>query len=277
LTANNNDATAATATVNLYPKHATFTGNFALKFDLWINYPGQAGGINSTGSTQHALFGINHLGTNANWAPASAVASDGLWFAMDGEGDISTDYRAFQGNLAGTQFDLTATLSASNSIAPIYQSLFPAGKFETPGSPGKRWVEVELRQTNDIVLWIMDGVVISSRPNASSFKHGKIMIGLMDVFPSIANPARDSFVLFDNVQVENLSPPPIRFENISRLTGGTISLSLTSAPNDVFWLETASNIDSWQTVALLGTTNGVASLVDSNAAGFGARYYRARR
>jgi len=278
LTVNNNDTNGATAAVNLYPKLAFFSGNFALKFDLWINYPGGVGGINSTGSTQHALFGLNHLGTNANWAPASAVASDGLWFAMDGEGGISTDYRAYQGNLAGTQSDLSSTLSASNSTAAIYQNVFPSGSCESPGAPGKRWVEVELRQTNNFVLWIMDGTVVSQRTNTSGFTSGRIMIGVMDVFPSIANPARDAFVLFDNLRVENLSPPPIHFENVSRLIGGAISLSLTSAPNDTFWLEMSTNLNAWQTLTLLTTTNSaLANFVDTNAVSAPVRFYRAHR
>jgi len=278
LTVNNNDATGATAAVNLYPKLATFSGNFVLKFDLWVNYPGNAGGINSTGSTQHALFGLNHLGTNANWAPASAVASDGFWFAVAGEGGDSADYRAYKGNLAGTQTDLTATaLPAANNTAAFYQNLFPAGRFESAGAPGKRWVEVELRQTNNIVLWIMDGTVLSSRTNDAAFTSGKIMVGFMDVFASIANPARDAFVLFDNVRVENLSPPPIQFASVARLVDGKISLSLTSAPNDTFWIDASTNLNAWQVLDIVTTTNAVVSVVDSNAPGFATRYYRARR
>ena len=134
-----------------------------------------------------------------------------------------------------------------------------------------------MRQTNNNVLWIMDGAVISQRTNNSGFTSGKVMIGLMDVFSSIANPARDAFVLFDNLRVENLSPPPIRFESVARLAGGGISLSLISAPNDTFWLEESTNLVAWQTLALLTTTNGITSLVDSNQAGWQSQFYRARR
>src|SRR5206468_2818645 len=126
------------------------SGNFALKFDMWLHYPGGSGGAGAAGSTQHAIFGINHLGTNANWAAPSASASDGLWFGVDGEGGESKDYRAYAGNLAGTETDLTATLTASNNSATIYQNLFPASRFETAGSPGKNWVEVEVRYTNNV-------------------------------------------------------------------------------------------------------------------------------
>jgi hypothetical protein len=218
LSVNNNDTNGSIAAVNLYPKAMTFSGNYALKFDLWINYPGGAAGINATGSTEHAVFGINHLGTQVNWAAPSASSSDGLWFAVDGEGGTSRDYRAYQGNLSGTQIELigqTASgLQESNNAAAIYQSLFPSSQFETAGAPGKNWIEVELRQTNGAILWLANGVIIAQRSNASSFTSGDVMLGYMDLFSSIANPASDAFTLIDNVRVEDLSgqalqPPSI--------------------------------------------------------------------
>ena len=209
-TANNNDTIAATAAVNIYPKGQSFSGNFALKFDLWINYPGDAGGINSTGSTEFAIFGLDHLGTQANWAAPSASSSDGIWFGVDGEGGTATeDYRAYLGNLSGTQVDLTAAgtsgFTATNHAATIYQNLFPSSRFETAGAPGKNWIEVELRQTNNMILLLLDGTLVAQRTNTSVFTAGNIMIGYMDPFASIANPAADAFVLFDNVRVEDLS------------------------------------------------------------------------
>jgi len=277
----NSDAIATNATVNLYPKNLSVSGNFALKFDLWINYPGNAGGVGTgvAGSTQHGMFGINHLGTNVNWAATSASASDGLWFAVDGEGGTSTDYRAYRGNLSGTQTDLTSSggglVGADNGLA-VFQSLFPAPRFETAGAPGKNWVEVELRQTNNILLWIMDGTVIAQRTNTSGFTSGTIMLGLMDVFPSIATPARDSFVLFDNVRVENLAPP-IRFTAITRQPDGHVALTLSSALGDSFRLETSTNLTTWQPLANLTATNQPLQFTDSSATAETLRYYRARR
>lgn len=278
LTVNNSDATAATAAVNLYPKNFSVSNNFALKFDLWINYPGGSGGINSTGSTQFAQFGINHAGTNVNWVPASATASDGLWFAVDGEGGTSADARAYLGGTNTTQIDVTGSsgMSGSNNIITIYQNLFPATRFETAGSPGKNWVEVEIRQTNNFIVWLMDGTVVAQRTNASGFKSGDIMLGLMDPFSSIANPARDCFVIFDNVRVENLSPP-ISFQNSARLPNGNISLTLNSALGDNFILESSTNLLNWQVVANLTLTNNPLTFTNSGAVGQATLFYRARR
>lgn len=267
--------------MNLYPSSLSVAGNFALKFDLWVSYPGNAGGVNSTGSTQHALCGMNHLGTNSNWAATSVTASDGIWFAAAGEGGDSADYRSYVGNLAGIQTNLTGNaiaggLVATNHTAAVFQSLFPASRFETTGAPGKNWIEVELRQTNNIIVWLMDGTVVAQRTNTSVFTSGTVMIGLMDAFPSIADPARDSFVIFDNVRVENLAPP-IHFDSITRLVNGNISLVLSSALGDRYWLDTTTNLSSWQTLAAVIATSNPVTVFDTSVAGDPVRYYRARR
>jgi len=281
ITVNNNDGAGSTAAVNLYPRNFSVAGDFALKFDLWVNYPGNAGGINSTGSTQHALCGINHLGTNSNWAAAFATASDGIWFAVAGEGGDSADYRSYVGNLAGIQTNLTGSaiasgLVATNHTAAVFQSLFLPARFETAGSPGKNWIEVELRQTNNILVWLLDGAVIAQRTNTSNFKAGTVMLGLMDTFASIASPARDSFVLFDNVRVEDLAPP-IHFDSITRLTNGHISLRLRSALGDRYWLDSTTNFSSWQPLVAVVATNHPITVLDTSATGDSVRYYRARR
>jgi len=281
LTVNNNDALAATAAVNLYPKTFSVSNNFALKFDLWMNYPGNLAGLNATGTTQFAQCGINHAGTNVNWAAPSASASDGVWFAVDGEGGTSADYRAYVGNPVGTPIDLSGNpgasgLATTNSTAAFFQTLFPSPNFETPGSPGKNWVEVEIRQTNNVVVWLMNGVVVAQRTNTSAFISGNIMLGLMDVFSSIANPARDCFVLFDNVRVENLAPA-IRFQNIAPQPDGSVSLTLASAFGDSFTLESSTNLVNWQPLASLVLTNNPLIFTDTNSSGGATVFYRARR
>ncbi len=278
LSVNGNDAQGAPAAVNLYAKELVVSGDFALKFDLWINYPGGPGGIGSTGSTQHAICGILHTGTNANWATTSAPTSDGLWFALSGEGGDTRDYRAYEGNPSGPPADLTATLPASNHTAAIYQDLFPGTRFETPGAPGKNWIEVEIRHVGGVVSWLLDGVVVASRTNSSPFRAGTVMLGLMDTFASIANPARDASVLFDNVRVEQVGPGTFGFESVRPEAGG-VSLVLTGVTGPSVALESATNLNPalWETLATLPSQDGRATFVDSNVAGSPQRFYRARQ
>ncbi|HNQ88839.1 MAG TPA: Calx-beta domain-containing protein [Verrucomicrobiota bacterium] len=225
VTVNKNDNTPAIAAVCAYAKARTFSGNHALRFDLWINYCGAGGGGN--GSTEYAIFGINHAGTRVNWANTALTDSDGVWYAVTGEGGASIDYRAYEGlvhaapnHLQGadaafldrngdglTEFEVNATQPETYPL----QAMFPAPEYETPGMPGKRWVQVEIAQRDGHVLWKINGFVIAERPNTSGFDSGTIMLGTMDIFSSIASPREDNFVIFDNVRVVALDaePPPV--------------------------------------------------------------------
>lgn len=288
-TANNGDANAFIVGVNIYPKGQSFSGDFALKFDLWVNYPGGVGGINSTGSTEFAICGIDLLGTEVNWVPTSAPSSDGIWFTADGDGGAVEDYRGYLGNLSGAQIDLTALgasgLTASNHTAAIYQNLFPASRFETAGAPGKNWIEVELRQTNNTILWLLDDTVVAQRANTSVFTSGNIMIGYTDPFPSIANPAQYAFALFDNVRVENLNaaalqPPAISSQPASQTvtTGTNVNFTVGASgsnPLGYQWRFNGTNL-AGATTSSLSLTNvqaasaGAYDVVVSNSAGLAA-------
>lgn len=216
LTVNNNDASAATTGVSLYPKNQSFSGAYRLRFDLWMNYPGGSGGSGSTGSTEHFTCGLNHESSRVNWESTTANPSDGVWFAMDGEGGTTSDYRAYVGNASGSPsllnfatsgFSASGAAGAGNSDS-AWLNIFPAPTYESPGAPGKRWVEVELSQdANNVITWRMNGQIIAQRVNSSPFTNGNVMLGYMDLFTSIASPAADAFVLFDNVRVETLSLP----------------------------------------------------------------------
>ena len=213
-TVNNGDASGVTAGVSIYPKSALFSGAYSLKFDMWINYPGGPMGSGAVGSTEHATFGINHLGTRVNWDSSSATPSDGAWFAMDGEGGTTTDYRAYAGNASANSSLLSfassgfgaAGAASRDHTDPYWQSIFPSPIYETSGAPGKHWVQVEIGQdTNNVITWRINGNLIAQRTNTSNFTNGTIMLGYMDLFSSIASPAADAFVLFDNVRVETFA------------------------------------------------------------------------
>ena len=225
MTVNHNDETPETAAVNIYPKNQTFSGDFALRFDMWINYNGPAGG--GTGSTEHGIFGINHTGDKVNWH--AATSSDGLLFGVTGEGGSGlgtgatpTDYTTYEGDLAGSPLRFedsqggfldrngNGTFEDEVPSNAELNLLFPNPPFETAGAPGKQWVQVEIRQVGGVVTWLMNGYVIAEKTSALDWTSGNIMLGLMDVFSSIANPRADNFIIFDNVRVVNLTGNPVR-------------------------------------------------------------------
>lgn len=204
----NKDATAAAAAVNLYPVGQSFAGSFALKFDMWINW------ASGSGTTEHALFGINHSGDIAN--RIGLATSDGLFYAVDGDGGVSStatvlrDYAVFQGGgvgaipilkingfgpapLLGLQFDNTN---------PGFTGLFPAAA--PAGSAGLGWVRAEVRQETNLITWLLNDVIVAQYTNTTSFTNGNIMIGYNDYFSSIG--AAVNFVIFDNIRVETITP-----------------------------------------------------------------------
>jgi hypothetical protein len=202
---------------------------------------------------------------------------------VDGEGDDSVylrDYRAYVGNLSGPPAELigpaASGLTAADNIAAIYQALFPATRFETAGSPGKNWVEVEIRRNTNVISWLMEGTLIAQRSNQLSFSTGTIMLGLMDVFNSIASPAADSFVLFDNVRVEDLSDR-IRFLGVSREDDGQVQLELSAVPGRSYLVESSMDLVTWQPLATAQCINAPLRFVDAEAAFEPRRFYRARQ
>jgi len=199
-TVNKNDAVAATSAVSVYPTGRTFSGNYALRCDVWINYNGGAGG--GTGSTEFFLAGVNASGTRVNWS--GNAASDGFTFAVDGEGGASNDYRAYAGATEYTTASGVYVAKSQDHTDALYKLLFPNPPFETLGVPGKQWVELEIRQQDGVLEWRLDGVKLAAIASPSP-AYGNVMLGYMDPYTALASPLTDSFVIFDNVRVVQLA------------------------------------------------------------------------
>lgn len=245
-----NDSNGVDAAVNIYPKGQSFSGNFALKFDMWLNHPGGALGVGGSGTTEYAICGINHLGTEINWdATNSPPSTDGIWFGVDGDGGAQNDYLAFVGNLSGMQTQLTGAASglvSSNHTNPTYEALFPTTRFETIGVPGKNWVAGEIDQTNGVITWKMNGTIIAQRSNSSAFTSGDVMLGYMDIFPSIASPLADAYLIFDNVRVEDWSSAPLQPPVIDSLPPNQTVNAGENAPFRVFPTGATPLFYQWQ-------------------------------
>jgi hypothetical protein len=219
-TVNKNDDTADTAGVSAYPQGQKFSGNYALLVDMWLGYNGPAYG--GTGATEYGVFGLNHSGDKVTWDNINLPASDGVWFGVTGEAGTGTsgDYRSYEGVLTGPPsrlaafdagfLDRDADGSGDNEVNPLQPATFPlkailpAPPGETPGAPGKQWVEVEVRQQGGVVTWLINGYIIASRQNLSGWEAGNVMIGNLDVFSSIASPKDENFVIYDNLRVVDL-------------------------------------------------------------------------
>ena len=250
----NKDANGQAAAVNLYPTNQLFSGNFALKFDLWINWS------NVTISTEHTLFGINHSGTITNRIGQSP--SDGLYFAVAGDDDslptslTLRDYSVFRGNGASTPI-LMITNNTGFGPAPLlspqfenYESgfpeLFPAQNFPgfgntPPGVAGMRWLRGEVRQLNQRITWLLNDAIIAQYTNNYAYTNGNIMLGYNDNFASVGGPF--NFAIFDNIRVERLTVAPVTMLT-PRIEGGNFVFSFVTEPYESYTVQRATNFVS---------------------------------
>lgn len=234
LTVNNNDDQPAAAAVSLFTQQR-FTGDYAVKFDVWMNYNGGAYG--GTGSTEHAAYGVNHVADKVVWAN-NLFPADGIFFGMAGEAGAGTavgDYSAYVGD-GSAAFEklgnaeagfpdrdgdgvIEAEVNPNQPPTHPIKLIFPNPPFESAGAPGKQWVRVELRhrlvEGQNQVTWLLNGHVFADHALGTLFDQteGAAMIGYMDLFNSIANPAEENFILYDNFRVEDLTgvanPPEV--------------------------------------------------------------------
>ncbi|HTB83664.1 MAG TPA: immunoglobulin domain-containing protein [Candidatus Sulfotelmatobacter sp.] len=280
LTCNKNDANGAVAAVNLYPVGISYTNNYALKFDLWMNW----GNLNTT---EHALFGLNCSGNVTNRIGQNT--SDGVWFAMDGDGGVSAtsasirDYSVFLGGGPGnapilktSNFGPTAPLGANFDNADAgFVSLFPfevlPGFGTTPaGVSGLRWVSVEVRQEGNLITWLLDNVAVAQFTNTTSYTGGNILIGYNDDFASIGDA--NNFAVIDNVSVEGITyTPPQIVAPLWNSSG--FSFEFGTDAYESYTVQWTTNLLSgnWNTYTNFyadGTTNTIAVPLSGNAAQF---------
>jgi hypothetical protein len=213
------------AGLNLVPKGQSFTGDYTVKFDLWMNINGPFPG-GGAGSTELASAGIGLAGDGALIWSGGAPAGT-AWFAVSGEGGAAQDYRAYVGGSLqpeGAAYFATgtATRDAGNSY---YTATFPGGQEApasqqtafaqqtgglNPGTIGFAWRAVEISKVGGDVTWSIDGLPIArlnSTANGVSVE-GNISIGYFDPFNSVSDNAALSFGIVDNVRVEAATAIP---------------------------------------------------------------------
>lgn len=252
----NKDAVGSAASVNVYANGLNLSGDYAVRFDMFLNYNASA-----AGTTENAIFGINHSGAVAN---RHAVAGgDGLWFAVetDGSAQGGRSYVLYTGNPA-------AAPAINSRPASQFLGAFPAPPFLANGAASGVWVPVVVRQVGDLITWTINGTRIIQSSNTSSYKAGTLMLGHMDAFNSIGS--QDNFTIFDNVKAFRVGPtePPaptsIQVASIATAGGNaTIRFTANSGALAKFSVEAAQ------------TVNGPYSAAGATVVSTGANAYEA--
>lgn len=212
-----NNTSGVANTVNLFTQQS-FSGDYTVKFDMYLNY---AGG----GTTEQALFGINHSGNNL-LRNAGAYTSDGVWFGVTGDGGIgaggstTVDYAIWTGGSEATLHKVPDRFDHQHAFyADPETGLFRDRT--NAGSAGKGWVSVELRYENGTITYLLDDTIVTSGFSDEGFTAGHALLGYMDQFNSLADPEGSAFVIYDNFQV---IPEPSTYAMIFGLMAGAAIL-----------------------------------------------------
>jgi hypothetical protein len=237
------------------PLNLNLTGDYRLKFDMWINYNGPMpdGG---PGSTQNLDAGVGTSGDVVVWL--NNPNSDGVWFSATGDGaDGATggDYNAIIG--ATIQNDDTGFYAAgvgpangglrNNSHA--HYSLWggqaaPAAQLAlfskqtgvaNAGNAGMAWHTVVITKQGQVVSWVIDGITIATVTNNGTMGNN-VFVGYQDLFAgsAMSDEPEMSFGLVDNLKVQTLIAPtaPV-VTGIQLVNGGTqVKITFTAGAAD---------------------------------------------
>jgi hypothetical protein len=290
---NKNEPTASGgAGLNLYPNGRSFSGNYALRFDMFLTVGG------TSYVTEYALCGINHSGNQTNWlrgpstanTPNDGVGStwsyDGLWVSIETDASGQDDYMFLSGPAVAPSGVWGPTTYATVGATP-FKGVFKSPPFfyggvgggspaNAPGYPAPFWTDVELSQIGNVVTLKIDHSVILSYTNTVTANSGNIMIGHDDAYDSIFD---GTWVIIDNLRVISLAVPVIAKVV---LNGGNAEITFTANSGDVpaqFVLQQSTPL---VTGAYADTTSAITSLGGGafkavKAAGASSTFYRIRR
>lgn len=257
----------AAAGVNLYPKNVSFSGNYAVRFNMNIIQ-----GLSSTYSTEGPLIGINHSGKYTNWWSASGLlsgwgstppgseswSSDGVWYWINADNDYSGGaYIEFTG-VGGTNNN-SGWQQPAIAYPPTYANafntnIFTGGVYWGPGliSNGSilngysanNWADVEIKQINDVVTMSIDKTPVFVYTNKTVWTSGTLMLGYNDPFSSVGS--LDGAVYFSNVRVVAVGAPVISQIAIDK-ANSTAVINFTVVDGDSiassFALQSASSVE----------------------------------
>ena len=301
-------STPQTDAICVSPVGGNFTGNYRLKFNMWINYNGPLpdGG---PGSTQNASAGVGTIGTKVEW-PNNGFA-DGIWFGCTGDGADGFnggDYNAFIGpdlQNDNTGFYAAGTGNANSGLRDeanaYYSSLWggvtaPAEQLSlfsgqtgiaNSGNAGMAWHTVVITKLDNTVTWTIDGMPIASITNDLSGLANNIFVGYYDIFAGtrISDVPQMSFVLYDNLRVETYSAAPPAAPIITGVarSGSNLVISFTAGASDqagdftVVGSSTLSNVSGDYTPVGASITGSSGSFQATVSIGSGANFFRIKR
>lgn len=218
---------------SISPLGQSFSGDYQLRFDMWLNFNGPFPGGGS-GSTQAGGGGLGTAGTTAQWGGS---VQDSVHFSTTGDGGATVDFNAYSsavlsdsgnstrgGYLDASGVWAAGTVSSRNgnnayyaqfggASAPAAQlSLYSQQSGLTAlGAVGMSWHDVAITKIGNTITYSIDNLLIAT-VNASSVTlgGGNILLNYYDTNNGSStdpNAAALAFGLYDNVRVIAVPEP----------------------------------------------------------------------
>ncbi|HEY4417466.1 MAG TPA: GH25 family lysozyme [Verrucomicrobiae bacterium] len=275
--------------LSISPTNQSFSGDYRLHFDAWINVNGPLPGGGAS-STENLTAGLGTAGNRTEWTGSGSTA-DGYYFSANGDGgsvDTSTtltDYSGYigtTGQTVGTGIYAAGTdVSARGNGNVYYTTTFPIGQapptFQrsnyaqqtgslSVGTFGFAWHDVIVSKRGSTVNWVVDGILFATISNAT-FTANNVFVGFWDPFASLTDNTNLNFGLVDNVRVEVPAIAPVITANpqpqvvpLGTNVTFTVTASGLPAPN-YQWQFNGTNLS--------GATNSPLVLTNVTAANVG--------
>ncbi|MEN1679301.1 MAG: PEP-CTERM sorting domain-containing protein [Planctomycetota bacterium] len=204
----------AAAGFTIYPIGQSFSGEYQLRFDAWMNYDLDTrlnGG--AAGTTEFIGGGIGYDSTT----PDIGV---GAQLIATGEGGSGSDWRAFADGTFLANEDMVA--GSRNGFVPYYADFLPgvpapAGQFQletgpgVAGSPGFQWITFEINTANGKSRMLIEkpggDQLIITNIDLPYTSDGNIGIYYADLFSSVTTSPFYTFGIVDNVVVTQIPEP----------------------------------------------------------------------
>ncbi len=272
----------APGAVNAYFTNLFLSGDYAVLFNMNI-----IEGETTANSTEGAVFGINHTGSNSNWWYGGGFStnltwsSDGVWYyvtAQPGGASASGDYAEYTG-LGGTNNNLGWTRLATKAASSFTQAFkinpgpftcfdgagggsqtagMPANASPALGYDASTWSDVEIKQQNNIITMSINHTAIFTYTNTTVWTNGYLMLGYADPFGTSVGNA-EAGVYYANLQVvqlPSLAPPVVTIDSIV-ISGGNVVVKFTTS--------SATDTTASFTLRSSGSVNGTYTDVSPSA------------
>lgn len=299
-------ALAPATAISVTPIGQSFTGDFRLRFDLWMNYNGPMPG-GGTGSSEYFTTGLGVSETRTNVAGQSAgtpiaawgnAAGSAVFFEVDGDGGFTEstgDYIAFTNNVAitgntnvypaGVRDNFNAYYAEFGEIpAPAAQlSLFPnqTGLGQI-GSLSFSWHDVVITKQGSVYSWTIDGLPIATVNYGTPTVGSNISLGYQDINPSITGDARMNTAIVDNLIVESLPSSQPMITSVAVINAGVnVQIDFTGNPADapsLFILQSSPDVAGpYADVSATLTSTGSGTFRAVRAVSGNQQFYRIKR